>query len=137
MVAISSKGNVLWSLPFYSNIIDAQYVNVGPYSDMGGNGGMSMNFSDANIFAQNGRVYVFHDYNETVVDADNGTILWSVDNVADPVSVDENGFVYSVPAVQPDAGYIQPLLYGYTIFWHGRHTGGLPRAGGHGGCILS
>ena len=48
-----------------------------------------------------------HDYNETVVDA-NGTILWSIDNVADPVSVDENGFVYTVPARSPDNGYIQP-----------------------------
>ena len=119
LVAISGKGNVLWSLPLHSNIIDAQYVNVGPYSDMGGNGGMSMNFSDANIFAQNGRVYVFHDYNETVVDAGNGTILWSVDNVADPVSVDENGFIYSVPAVQPDAGYIQPLLNNTGYFGMG------------------
>ena len=105
MVAISDKGTVLWSLPLHSNMIYG-YAEVGRYS----RSGIYMNFSDANIFAQNGKVYVFHDYNETVVDAGNGTIMWSVDNVADPVSVDENNFVYSVPAVQPDAGYIQPLF---------------------------
>ena len=71
--------------------------------------GYNETFSDANIYAKGGRIYIYHDYNETVVDS-NGSILWSVDNVAAPASVDESGFVYTVPAMEPGEEYSQQLL---------------------------
>ena len=55
---------------------------------------------------------MYHDYNETVLDT-NGTVLWNIANVADPVSVDEDGFVYSVPARVPDEEYT-PHVFRYA-----------------------
>ncbi len=101
LIAISDKGKVLWDLPLDSLMINSSTpllnepnisFSKGPY------------FSDANVFAQGNRIYVYHDHNETILDK-NGSILWNIDNVADPVSVDEDGFVYSVPARIPDEQY--------------------------------
>jgi predicted transcriptional regulator len=111
MIAISEKGNMLWSLPLHSlavNVTQYSDSSVGHYDEM---------YSDARIYARDGRVYVYHDYNETVV-ADNGTILWSVDNVAGPASVDEYGFVYCVPAQAPAPEYSQPPLESIFSWGH-------------------
>ena len=111
LVAISN-GKILWSLPLHSQRLNATvYPDVGTVYPDGSTGTLNYTYnetySDASIFAQGGRIYVYHDYNETVIDA-NGMLLWSIDNVADPVSVNENGLVYAVPARVPDNGYAQP-----------------------------
>ncbi len=36
------------------------------------------------------RIYLYHDYNETVFDA-SGKLLFNIENMSDPVSVDEDG----------------------------------------------
>ncbi|HEY3274247.1 MAG TPA: winged helix-turn-helix transcriptional regulator [Methanocella sp.] len=56
--------------------------------------------SDAYIQARGDRVYVFHGYNESVY-ASNGTLLWSIENVSDPGTVDDAGNLYVLDAIQP------------------------------------
>ncbi len=108
LIAISGKGDELWSLPLLSLLINGTQYH--PNGAQGFNISYSnISFSDAYIQAQNGRVYVFHDYNETVLDM-NGTILWNIDGISAPVSVDEHGFVYCVPAMEPPTEYTQLYL---------------------------
>lgn len=95
LVAISG-GKKLWELPFTSHIV------VTPY-DL---------YSDAAVYAGGGRVYVFNDYNETVVD-ENGRILWTVGNVSSPAAIDERGFVYVVRSPGPAEGSLQ---YPYDVY---------------------
>jgi len=57
-------------------------------------------FEDSNVYAQNGRVYVFDDYSVTVF-GDNGSKLFRIDNASSPPAVDEGGNIYIVPGVPP------------------------------------
>ena len=88
LMAISDQGQVLWTKPIDSLAIPDP--------------GLSNPFDgDVAIKASGDRVYVFHDFNETVLDS-NGTVLWNVANISDPAVVDENGYLYMVksrPAV--------------------------------------
>ncbi|HEY3272690.1 MAG TPA: hypothetical protein VGJ92_02950, partial [Methanocella sp.] len=59
-------------------------------------------FEDSNVYAQNGRVYVFDDYSVTVF-GDNGSKLFRIDNASSPPAVDEDGNIFVVPAI-PEAG---------------------------------
>jgi predicted transcriptional regulator len=98
VIAISRSGNVLWNVSFDSRKNVAGSIAHYKY----GNGtsaivyihGIPIWLEDVSIYAHNGCVYVFHEYNETVLDASDGKVLWNVENVSDPASVDENGFVY-------------------------------------------
>ena len=109
------KGKVIWNLPLHSLTLNdtiyteavVYYSNGTPVYPLDSLDSYNVTYSDASVYAQGGRIYVYHGYNETVIDA-NGTILWSIDNVANPVSVDENGYIYCVPARSPDDGYSQP-----------------------------
>ena len=102
LVAISGKGKELWSLPLQSLLINTTQYQQDRAPD-------NVSCSDAYIQAQGGRIYVFHGYNETVLNA-SGSILWSADGIAAPASVDEYGFVYCVPAMEPPGEYSQQLL---------------------------
>lgn len=95
LVAISG-GKKLWGLPFRTHMADCYYAN----------------YSDAAVYAAGGRAYVFHDYNETVVD-ENGTVLWTAGNVSSPAAVDERGFVYVVRSPYPAEGSLQ---YPYDVY---------------------
>lgn len=76
-------------------------------------------FDDANIYVKDGRIYVFDDYNLTVLD-DSGAKLFGIENVASQAAVDENGYVYVVSAalrnpqssvitnVYKETGYMEP-----------------------------
>jgi predicted transcriptional regulator len=102
LIAISGKGKELWSLPLHSLLINTTQYRPDSAPD-------NVLFSDAYIQAQRGRIYVFHGYNETVLNT-SGSILWSADGVAAPASVDEYGFVYCVPAMEPSGEYSRQLL---------------------------
>jgi hypothetical protein len=52
------------------------------------------------IQAVNGRVLVFHDYREDVLDRA-GKLLFTLDNVAGPMAVDASGHMYGVAAGKP------------------------------------
>lgn len=85
LMAISG-GRELWELPLASHNISYQVWSPGYEPPQ---------YGDARVDAHGDRVYVFHDYNETVIDK-NGTILWNIPGVTDPAAVDEQGHVYCV-----------------------------------------
>jgi hypothetical protein len=69
--AISPEGSILWTRYLASRLITY--------------GGASMD--TASIHAHGDRVYVFHDYEETVIDR-SGKVLFTIDSVSDPAAVD-------------------------------------------------
>ena len=77
VVAIAPDGKIAWTLPLTT---DAYY------------------YDDTTIRAVGDRVYVFHDYNETVIDR-SGKVLFVIPNVSDPAAIDENGCVYVTRAI--------------------------------------
>jgi alpha-tubulin suppressor-like RCC1 family protein/predicted transcriptional regulator len=78
LIAVSPDGKVEWTRSFVNDIAarDASHVE-----------------------AHGGRVYLYHGYNETVLDA-SGNLLFNLENIAEPVSVDEDGNMYAMPAVK-------------------------------------
>lgn len=93
MLVAVSNGQKQWELPLRSRTLEQ-----GPVlqSLLGG-----VIMSDVSILAKGDRIYVHHNYNETVISKD-GAILWNIEDVSDPASVDEAGFVYCIrqPAKQ-------------------------------------
>ena len=89
LVAISPEGRVLWQTSIGSTIY--------PYSDV-------------NVYAENGRVYMFNDYNLTVFDT-NGTVLFRLDGISDPPAIDDHGFIYAISAA-PDSMQGNYMSYG-------------------------
>jgi hypothetical protein len=67
VISVSPTGKVAWSLPISGSFSQLNMVSI-----------------DA---TQDGE-YVFHGYNETFIDK-KGNVLWNVENVSDPGSVDE------------------------------------------------
>ena len=119
LLAISADGTLLWD------------VLISPDHHI---------YEDDAIIAKNSRIYVFDDYNVTVMD-DRGSELFTIRNASSPPAIDENGHIYVVPAVeaepQPrdviyykDQGYEVPssTLESYypngTLFW--RHVLDVP-----------
>ncbi|MGA9140905.1 MAG: winged helix-turn-helix transcriptional regulator [Methanocella sp.] len=96
LTAVASDGRVLWNLTLKSLM-----VTLYEWSD--GNA----TYSDAFLRAYNGRVYAFHGYNETVIDA-SGKVLWTVENVSDPGAVDEGGNLYLMNAREPYPDDLRP-----------------------------
>ncbi|HTY90017.1 MAG TPA: PQQ-binding-like beta-propeller repeat protein [Methanocella sp.] len=88
--AISKDGIILWSVPLESKLILYD----------------SSSLDSVSIHASGGRVYVFHDYSETVIDS-SGHVLFTIASVSDPAAVDESGRIYTVSPVSSD-----PLLEG-------------------------
>lgn len=88
--AISADGIILWSVPLESRLI--------LYG--------SASLDTVSISASGGRVYVFHDYAETVIDG-TGRVLFTIDGVSDPAAIGEDGSIYTVSPVRGD-----PLLEG-------------------------
>ena len=80
VISISPTGKVAWSLPISGNLSHLNFIS---------------------IDARQEGVYVFHGYNETLIDK-NGNVIWNLENVSDPATVDEQGFVYTVSAVGRD-----------------------------------
>lgn len=124
LLAISGDGRKLWELPMESYAASPKWAP----ND-------SALYGDTTIKASRDRVYVFHDFNETVISND-GTILWNVENVSDPAVVDEEGFVYCVrsaglPALGPEYAYVDRdpsgVIDAYypdgTLYWE-RHVDG-------------
>ena len=95
--AISKDGTILWNVPLQSKLIIY--------------GGASLDA--ASIYAANDRVYVFHDYEETVLDR-NGSVLFTLNNVSDPAAVDENGYIYTISPVKTDP-VLEGGAYDYRI----------------------
>lgn len=102
LMAISG-GKELWELSITSHKASA----LAP-----GSSDQYVQYGDARAYASGDRVYVFHDYNETVI-SKNGTILWNIGNVSVPTAVDEQGFVYFVRSPGPQDG---SLKYPYNVY---------------------
>lgn len=86
LVAISSDGRTAWTLSMHSLLYDPD------------------------VQARNGRVYVYHDYNETVLDR-NGHVLWNIENVGTAPAVDERGNAYLVRGVPANANSASDRRY--------------------------
>ena len=72
-------------------------------------------FEDSNVFAQNGRVYVFDDYSVNVY-SDNGMLLFRIGNVSSPPAVDEAGRIYVVPCSQFANNWTNFVSYMFSIY---------------------
>lgn len=95
--AISKDGIILWSVPLESKLI--QYG--------------SSSLDTVSIHASDGRVYVFHDYAETVIDS-TGHVLFTIANVSDPAAVDDNDHIYTVAPVKSDS-MLEGGAYDYRV----------------------
>ena len=78
LIAISPDGKIAWTHDFTDDVAV---------------------FDRSHLEAHNGLLYLYHDYNETVLDT-SGKVLFNLDNVSDPVSVDETGNMYAVTALR-------------------------------------
>jgi predicted transcriptional regulator len=100
-----SGGKTLWSVPIvgHTMIVPIPY-QAPPIS--------YYLFGDIKVYASGDKVYVFHDYNETIID-ENGTVSWNIGNVTDPAAVDGLGHVYCVRSIgeSPSVTY-----YPYSVY---------------------
>jgi DNA-binding CsgD family transcriptional regulator len=94
-----SDGRKMWEMPLTSH-------NISYPAWWSGNSYDQPHLSDTMVYARGDKVYVFHDYNETVI-GENGTILWSIGDVSAPAPVDEHGFMYIMRTPSPQAGSLR------------------------------
>lgn len=78
LIAIAPDGTVEWTRHFVDDIAVQDNSHVEAHGD---------------------RIYLYRGYNETVLDK-SGNILFTIENISNPVSVDENGYMYAVKAVK-------------------------------------
>jgi len=93
VLSISNDGKLLWELPITFMVPSADVLSINDTSELV----LTRNVA---IKASGDRVYVFHDYTETVVGTD-GKVLFEIPNVARPASVDEEGHIFIVKAEKP------------------------------------
>ncbi|HEY3422894.1 MAG TPA: PQQ-binding-like beta-propeller repeat protein, partial [Methanocellaceae archaeon] len=96
LMAISSSGMVLW-----------EHRTTGMAKNVSGDAWLD----NPAIYVDDERVYLFHDYLETVLDK-NGTYLWGWGPASDPAAVDDMGNVYFVYADDSRDNYFE-AEYGY------------------------
>lgn len=91
VLAIALDGRISWDLPLKEDL----------------------SIEDAtSIKALDGKVYVFHDHNETVLDK-NGSVLFTISNVSDPAAIDEYGCLYTSEALRVNWSLNNPEDAGY------------------------
>lgn len=96
LLAISADGTLLWNVP----ISQDHHV-----------------YEDDAVIAKNGRIYVFDDYNVTVMN-EHGSEIFRIPNASSPPAIDENGYLYIVPAVEAEPQPRDVLFYkdqGYEV----------------------
>ncbi|HUL61831.1 MAG TPA: winged helix-turn-helix transcriptional regulator [Methanocella sp.] len=94
VLAIDTDGRLAWTLPLP---IKVDAADVAGLTDITG---LRMT-QDVALRSDSGRLYVFNDGKETVVDR-NGTVLFTVGDVARPPSIDGNGTMYFMKAQADD-----------------------------------
>ncbi len=113
VLSISEDGKLQWELPITLMVPSADVLSISDLSQL-------VMTRPVAIQASGDRVYVFHDYTETVVGTD-GKVLFELPGVAAPASVDEEGHIFIVRAQAPstpranDPGYMTPsgIIEGY------------------------
>lgn len=88
VLAISPEGRLSWTLPLKVKVNVNDITGVADIRDF------KLTQTVA-LRSDSGRLYVFNDGTETVVDR-NGTVLFSIDDVARPASIDEGGNLYLI-----------------------------------------
>lgn len=83
LVAISPEGRVLWEAPL---------------------GATSYPYSNVRVYAKDGRIYAFNDYNLTVLDG-SGRQLFKLADISDPPAVDDDGYIYAIAAMTAPMQY--------------------------------
>ena len=94
VLAISPDGRLAWELPLKVKINANDIIGLTDMKDF------RMKQTVA-LRSDSGRLYVFNDNVETVVDR-NGTVLFSIADVARPASIDETGNIYLMKAQSAD-----------------------------------
>lgn len=94
VLAISPQGRLMWALPQQIKVDISDIIGLTDIRDFR----LTQNVA---LRADSDRVYVFNDGTETIVDR-NGTVLFSIGDVARPASVDERGNIYLMK--QPAGG---------------------------------
>ncbi len=112
VIAISPEGTILWEVPLDT---------------------WATPFDDTLITAVGDRVYVFHGYNETVLDK-NGTVVCRIQNVSAPAGIDEEGNIYVVDAVR--RYWYEYKIDGNSTYADYRTPSSLVKAYGKNGMLL-
>lgn len=93
VLAISPNGKLEWTLPVSLEIPASDVLRQADSSPL------KITRTVA-VHASGDRIYIFHDYTETVVDRQ-GNILFELTDVSSPASVDEAGNIFIVRAEKP------------------------------------
>lgn len=104
VLAISPDGKLAWELPVTVMVPSADVLKIDDMSQL-------VMTRPVALQASGDRVYVFHDYTETVVGSD-GKVLFELRNVSRPAAVDEAGHIFIVRAEKPTQAYINSLQPG-------------------------
>jgi predicted transcriptional regulator len=95
IVKISPNGKIVWEYSFVTNLSPWNIEGLVKPADYD----YEMDKPVA-ISVHGDRVYLFHDYTEDVLDT-SGNLLFTINNVSAPATVDDQGHVYIVGAVKP------------------------------------
>lgn len=108
VLSISQDGKLQWELPITLMVPSADVLSITDISQL-------VLTRPVAIQASGDRVYVFHDYTETVVGKD-GKVLFELADVSRPASVDEEGHIFTVKAVKPtlSASTLQPGEHAFS-----------------------
>jgi predicted transcriptional regulator len=106
VLAISPDGRLTWTLPLKITVDVNDITSISDIRDL------KLTQTVA-LRSDSGRLYMFNDGTETVVDR-NGTVLFSIDDVARPASVDEKGNLYLMKSPSA-AGSSSVLLEAYNF----------------------
>ncbi|HMK46589.1 MAG TPA: winged helix-turn-helix transcriptional regulator [Methanocella sp.] len=104
VLAISNDGQLSWELPITIMVPSADAININDMSQL-------VMTRPVAVQAAGDRVYIYHDYTETVVGKD-GNVLFELTNVSRPASIDEEGHIFIVKSEKPTAAYLASLKPG-------------------------
>lgn len=112
LLAINPEGRLRWSLSLESLLMPQYNILTTELNDDGYTYNVTSTteaLSDVYISAAKGKLYIFHGYNETAVE-DDGTVLWTISNVANPAAVDEEGNVYLLKTATAPTGLADGVI---------------------------
>ncbi|HTY91067.1 MAG TPA: winged helix-turn-helix transcriptional regulator, partial [Methanocella sp.] len=90
LIAVSPNGTIEWTRHFTDDVAVQD---------------------NSHVEAHGGRVYLYHDYNETVLDS-SGNLLFTIENISNPPSLDEDGNIYAVRAAKETRTWLSTFVDG-------------------------
>jgi predicted transcriptional regulator len=90
LIAVSPNGTIEWTRHFTDDVAVQD---------------------NSHVEAHGGRVYLYHDYNETVLDS-SGNLLFTIENISNPPSLDGDGNIYAVRAAKETRTWLSTFVDG-------------------------